>query len=145
MTRTRQVLCLFYAAISVIALLATWSQNLAYFGGGAAGAGQQFVLDAMINPASRSITIDIGLFLLAATGFMVTEARRLGLRLVWVYVIAGFLIAISFTFPLFMIAREMRLAKSDRIDGAARLTASDIIGLAVTTLVILGLTGFILH
>ena len=39
---------------------------------------------------------------------MVVEARRVGVSLVWLYIIGGFLIAISVTFPLFMIAREMR-------------------------------------
>jgi hypothetical protein len=41
---------------------------------------------------------------------MVLEARKLGIRWVWAYVVFGVLIAISVTFPLFLIARERRLA-----------------------------------
>ena len=44
---------------------------------------------------------------------MVIEARRLGVKYVWAYIIGGFLIAISVTFPLFLLARELRLEKSD--------------------------------
>ena len=31
MSRTRQMLCVFYGLVALIALVATWSQNLAYF------------------------------------------------------------------------------------------------------------------
>ena len=44
---------------------------------------------------------------------MVIEARRLGVKYVWAYIIGGFVIAISVTFPLFLLARELRLEKSD--------------------------------
>ena len=33
----------------------------------------------------------------------------------WLYILFGFLIAISVTFPLFLIAREMRLAKLEAV------------------------------
>jgi hypothetical protein len=75
---------------------------------------------------------------------MVVEARRLGVKFVWLYVIFGFLIAISVTFPLFLIAREMRLAKTGVVDAAVRMTAFDVIGLALTTLIVLAFSGFIL-
>ena len=75
---------------------------------------------------------------------MVVEARRLGIRFVWLYVILGFAIAISVTFPLFLIAREMRLAKTDSTPSAMQLTVSDIIGLTLATLVVLAMCGFIL-
>jgi hypothetical protein len=65
------------------------------------------------NHASRSITVDIALLLLSVAILMVIEARRLGVKFVWAYIIGGFLIAISVTFPLFLLARELRLAKSD--------------------------------
>jgi hypothetical protein len=144
MARWRLGLCAFYGLIALVALIATWSQNLAYFAGQAGPAAfWQFLVDAKANPASRSITADIGFFLLAATAFMAAEARRLGVRWVWAYVLLGFLVAISVTFPLFMIAREVAL---DRTDPAQRanLAPSDIIGLAATAAVVGGLTIFIL-
>lgn len=43
----------------------------------------------------------------------VIEARRVGVRFEWAYILGGFLIAISVAFPLFLLARELRLEKSD--------------------------------
>jgi hypothetical protein len=144
MSRTRQILCIFYALVSLTALIMTWSQNLLYFQGDHPAGFGQYILDLKVNGAARSFTVDIGLFLLAATGLMVAEARRLGVRFVWIYVILGFAIAISVTFPLFLVARELRLAKTETTPSEVKLAASDILGLAVTTLVMLAMCGFIL-
>lgn len=125
MTSNRRILCGVYAAIAVVALVATWSQNLASMDGSSFPMG--FLHDLKANAATRSITVDIVLFFLAATVFMVFEARRLGIPYVWAYIIGGMLIAISVTFPLFLIARERKLAIGDQ----ARPAAGDVIGLAV--------------
>jgi hypothetical protein len=144
----RGLLIAIYALISVTALVATWSQNLAYFGpsapaGGALGPFGSFVADTAANPAARSITVDIGLFLMAAAVFMVIEARRLKVRFVSAYIVLGFLVAISVTFPLFMIARELRLAKEPGAPLAA-LTVTDWITLAITAAVVALVSGRVL-
>lgn len=121
---TTKVLCVAYGVIAVVALIATWSQNVAYLDRGA-----DFLLvfleDTKVNPASRSITVDITLFLLAAVIFMVFEARKHGIRFVWVYVIASFLVAISVTFPLFLLVRELRIHRTE----TPRIGAADTVGL----------------
>ncbi len=110
MTATRTVLIVFYFAVAVLALFATWHQNLHYFAGGQSfGAFVQFWRETLVTPASISITVDLFLFGLAVVVWMVVEARRLGIRFVWVYVVLAVLIAISVTAPLFLIARERRL------------------------------------
>jgi Protein of unknown function DUF2834 len=111
MTMSRRVLCVVYIAIALVALIATWSQNILFFHGGANFMG--FWEATKANPASRSITVDIALLLLSVAILMVIEARRLGVKFVWAYIAAGFLIAISVAFPLFLLARELRLEKSD--------------------------------
>jgi hypothetical protein len=111
MLMSRKLLCAAYAAIALVALIATWSQNILFFKGG--GSLMGFWEATKANPASRSITVDIALLLLSVAILMVIEARRLGVKFVWAYIIGGFLIAISVTFPLFLLARELRLAKSD--------------------------------
>lgn len=142
MTTQQRLLVGFYVIVALAALYATWSQNLQLMapGMGPLDPYTAFVEQARVNPASRSITVDIGFFLLAATAFMVIEARRLGVRFVWLYVILGFLIAISVTFPLFMTARELRIAKNPNAPAAWRLTVSDLIGLVLVTAVVLYLT-----
>jgi hypothetical protein len=144
MSSTRKALCIFYGVVAIIALAATWSQNLLYFAGPDPAGFGQYVLDLKASGSARSFTVDIGLFLLAGTGLMVAEARRLGVRFVWLYVLLGFAIAISVTFPLFLIAREMRLAKTETTPSQVKLTASDLIGLALTTTAVLGMCAYIL-
>lgn len=146
MTMQQRWLIGFYAVVAIVALWATWGQNLQYvWATGEFSAMNQFLPDLRVNPASRSIAVDIGLFLLAAVAFMVIEARRLGVRLVWLYVLFSFLVAISVTFPLFMIARELRLAPANKPDTPWALTASDVIGLAFVTALVAGLSWYILR
>jgi Terpene cyclase DEP1 len=135
---SRRLLCAVYATIALAALIATWSQNVAYFTG-FTDFFKGFAEGTKVSPASRSITVDIALFFLAAAIFMVIEARKHGVRFVWAYIAGGFLIAISVTFPLFLIARELRLATTD----AAHLKAVDVIPLAVFAAVMAGLVVYV--
>ncbi len=135
----------FYALVAVIALVATWGQNLTYvWQSGEMSALNQFLPDLRVNPAARSIAVDIGLFLLAASAFMVIEARRLGVRFVWPYILLGFLVAISVTFPLFMIAREMRIAAVPYALAKWSLTTLDLIGFALVSAAVIGLSVVVL-
>ena len=134
MPPTRTLVCIAYALTAHVAFVGTWSQNVAYFrpDDGLAGfalATARFWPDTLTTPASVSVTVDLGLFFLAAALFMVLEARRLGIRFVWVYVVLGLLVAISVTFPLFLIARERRLA-ADGTATAVGLSSGDAVGLA---------------
>ena len=124
-----------YAVISIAALIATWSQNAAYFD----NPGRflvDFLNDSRVTPASRSLTVDIVLFFLAAAILMVVEARKHGVKFVWLYILGGFAIAISVTFPLFLIAREMRVGRTEE----TRLAAVDTVLLGVFAVVAAGLT-----
>jgi hypothetical protein len=114
-----------YAVIAVVALYGTWSQNLAY---GPTLAG--FLSDAKANPAARSVTIDIFMMALSASFLMIYEARRLGIRFAWAYVFFGLTVAISFTFPLFLIAREFALGREAPAHGLAWY---DYLGLALVS------------
>lgn len=136
MNTAAKIRCGVYAAIAVAALVATWSQNLAYNGGDRPLS--RFIPDTAVNPASRSITADILLLTLAAVILMVLEARRHNVRFVWAYIAGAFLTAISVTFPLFLIARERRLAAEG--SETPRLGGTDIALLAALTLVTAGLT-----
>jgi uncharacterized protein DUF2834 len=109
LSRSGKALCALYVALAVVALVATWSFNLQFFAlpdnGGLIG----FVRGGYANPAAASLSNDLFLLGAACTVFMFTESRRLGIRFVWVYVILSFVVAISVMFPLFMVARQLRL------------------------------------
>jgi 4-amino-4-deoxy-L-arabinose transferase-like glycosyltransferase len=127
---TSKVLCAVYALIAVASMIATWSQNLAYADN--SNFAMAFLNDLKANAAARSITVDIMLFTLSAAVLMVAEARKHHVRFVWVYILGSALTAISVTFPLFLIARELRIAKTD----PTQLRSGDSIGLAIFGVVV---------
>ena len=71
---------------------------------------------------------------MAAVSWMVLEAWRLSMRGVWIYVVLGLVIAISVSFPAFLIHRQRALAKSEGSTSAGKLSIVDAIGLAVLAL-----------
>jgi hypothetical protein len=131
----RKVLCVVYGAIAVAALIATWSQNTAYLHAGLARFYTDFLAGVEVTPASRSIACDILFFFLAAAIFMVIEARKYGVRFVWAYILVGMYIDISVAFPLFLIARELRMGTSDE----QRVHVTDAILLALLAVGFVGL------
>jgi len=145
MTQRQRIQCAVLGVMALFALWGTSSQNVAYFAnGGGPAAFAAFVVDAKVNAASRSLGVDIAVVFYAACVFMVIEARKLGVRFVWTYVILGLLIAISVTFPLFLIARERRLASGAGAGTAgAEPGTADIAGLALLALVTIGLSLYV--
>ena len=135
MPTSRKVLCAVYAAIAVAALIATWSQAGPYAHSISAVL-VGFWSDTKVTPASRFIAADLLLFGLAASILMVSEARRHNVRFVWAYIVGGVLIAISASFPLFLLARELRMNKAE----ASSLRATDTILLTLFAVAILGMT-----
>jgi hypothetical protein len=69
---------------------------------------QAWLAGGFINSLTGSITSD---FLIGTTPvlvWMVLEARRLGMRNWWIYVVTTFLVAFAFACPLFLLMREAR-------------------------------------
>jgi hypothetical protein len=136
MTISRNVLCVVYGLIGLLALVGCWGNNVQYLNLnlGILGVNAHFWGGTLVNPASRSITIDILFLSLSAIIWMLLEARRLSMRGVWIYVLLGVFVAISAAFPAFMIHRERTLARRDGSTGAGTLSAGDALGVAVVGL-----------
>ncbi|MDP2260804.1 MAG: DUF2834 domain-containing protein [Caulobacter sp.] len=148
MARTRQYLCLFYGLVATIALIAISIESLGHFRSAESlaeigAAAIRFLTDTQVNPATRIVTIDLLLLSLAAMTFMVLEARRLGIRFVWAYILLGFALAISVTFPLFMIARERHLAWQEGGESAP-LAAADGLAIAALAATVVVLSGCVI-
>ena len=130
MTRSGKSLCILYAFIAALALVGTWGNVLEYLELGIVAANIHFWKETLANPASRFITVDVLFLALAVIVWMLREARRLKMRGVWLYVVGGFLVAISVAYPLFMIHRERVLGASPS-DDAQSLGVGDKVGLAI--------------
>jgi hypothetical protein len=58
------------------------------------------------------LSADLSVVAIASVVFMIAEARRIGLKRVWLYIALSGVTAMAFTFPLFLAMRERRLAET---------------------------------
>ena len=107
-SKTRQYV---FGVLAVAGVVATWYFNLRFMGEQAGFDIAAFVAGGYANAAASSFTNDLMIGVLAFLVFLVAESRRLGMRHVWVYVLLTFGIAFAFSFPLFLLMRERRLAE----------------------------------
>ena len=108
LTSTDKALCAAYGVLGLIGLVGT---QVIVFGGYMTSGDGSFVDQLVGNGVSTFMLIDLLAVAFVALVFMVAEGRRLGMRFLWVYVLLTFLVAISVSLPLFLIVRQVHLAK----------------------------------
>ena len=74
----------------------------------------QFIDLANINPAAQSLSRDLAVGAGAVFIWIISEARRLKIKYLWIVVISTFTIAFAFSTPLFLFLRERRLIELER-------------------------------
>ena len=106
MTATNhQARFVFFLILSLVGLITAW-----VFNGIASVTGQNY-LDAWLGSAvDWVLSLDILIVAIAGSAFMIFEARKLGMKRVWIYILLSGLTAFAFTFPLFLAMREKKLA-----------------------------------
>ncbi len=128
MSIMRKTLCVAYGLIAVMAFFGTWAHNVKYFHLGFWGAQGAIWRETVANPAARSITVDLAFFGLAVFYWMILEARRLGMRGIWIYALFFMIAGISTSVPIFMINRERALEARDKSPVAGTLKKGDVVG-----------------
>jgi hypothetical protein len=103
-----------YLVLSLAGLVGTWWFNLSFFATG----GTDYLGGWFANAASSSAAVDIIVMAVAACLVIVVEGRRLGFRPLGLVllVVLSFVIAVAFTFPLFLALRERTLLATGRGD-----------------------------
>jgi hypothetical protein len=101
-----------FALAAIAGVIATWYFNILFFMDI-----QSFSLIAFIeanyeNHASASISNDLLVVIFTFIVWSYTEAKRLGMKNWWVYVVLTPCIAAAFSFPLFMFMRERAIEKA---------------------------------
>lgn len=105
MTRHWSPLAVVYLVLAIAGLVGTWTYNVI-----AIIERNDFIGDLVSSgPAVSSITTDLLVVAVAGSILIVVEARRLGMRFAWLYVVGSALTAFAFTFPLFLAMRQRRL------------------------------------
>ena len=94
----------FFLIQSIVGLVTAW-----VFNGIASVTGQNY-LDAWLGSAvDWVLSLDILIVAIAGSAFMIFEARKLGMKRVWLYIVLSGVTAFAFTFPLFLAMRERKL------------------------------------
>lgn len=127
-----------YMVSALLALALTWYHVPAYLGKGLVEANRMFWADALFNtsPAGKFLVVDILFLAFVCNVFMFIEGRRLGIKYIYAYVLAGVFVAISVAFPLFLVSREIAL----KSDGSESYTIKyfDVVALVVLSVAAVG-------
>jgi hypothetical protein len=100
-----------YIVVAILALIITWYHNILFMQTNAEGF-MGFIHGMYANHAAASIANDILFLGIAVNIFMVVEAKRLGIKYVWLYIVLSFVIAISVTVPIFLAVRQRKINAS---------------------------------
>jgi hypothetical protein len=104
-----------FLALTVIGITYTWYFNIQYFQTVENPSMTSFLNDAQANFAGKSFGADLTVVVFTFFAFMIPESLRLKIKYWWVLILLTFLVAVAFTFPLFLYLRENsieRLKKS---------------------------------
>ncbi len=99
-----------YGAFAAAGAVVPWYFNVQYMReSGEVLTPQAWLAAGFTSPLAGSITSDFLIGTVPVLVWMVVEARRLGMRHRWLYVVTTFLVAFALTCPLFLLVREVRL------------------------------------
>ena len=110
MSSSRRWLCIAYLLFSIAGAIFPTLANIDFaneYGPGFDIA--RFIELANINPAAQSLSRDLSIAAGAITIWIVSEARRLKMKNLWLVIVGTFTIAFAFSAPLFLFLRERRL------------------------------------
>ena len=93
-----------YLVLSIIGLVSAW-----IFNGIAVMNNQDYMTSWFGTAVDWVLSGDFTIVAIAVVVFMISEARSLKMKRVWLYILLSGVTALAFTFPLFMAMRERRL------------------------------------
>jgi len=113
MTRNWTPLAFVYLGLSVAGLIGTWTYNILSI-----SQARDYLGDwTGSGPSVSSLTVDLLVTAVAGSILIVVEARRLGMKRAWLYVVLAVVLAFAFSFPLFLAMRERRLEAKRMLPG----------------------------
>jgi hypothetical protein len=108
--KTVTPLAIFYGTFAAAGAVTPWYFNIVWMRQtGSLLTPSALLAGGFITPLTSSLTTDFFIGTTPVLVWMVVEARRLGMRHSWAYVLGTFAIAFAFTCPLFLMMRELKL------------------------------------
>ncbi len=103
-----------YLILSILGLCYTWFYNIQYFQTAIEPTFLNFFKDAKCSLPAQSLGADLQIVVLTFFVFFIPDAIRLKIRFWWVLIPLTFILAIAFTFPLYLYLRELALEKQNK-------------------------------
>lgn len=100
-----------YLLLAISGLVTAW-----VFNGLAVANGEDYGKAWTASAVDLVLTYDLGIVAIAGVIFMFVEAKRIGIRRVWLLVLLSGITAMAFVFPLFLAWRELQLARNAEVD-----------------------------
>lgn len=100
-----------FLLLSIIGIGATWYYNTLFYLQVDDTSISNFIALTTTTLPAKSINADISVVAITFLVWMIYEARKLKMKFWWLFIPLTFLIAIAFTFPLFLFFRERRIRR----------------------------------
>ena len=97
----------FFFVLSAIGLITAW-----YYNGIAVMKSQDYLAAWFGTEVDMVLSLDLTIVAIAGSAFMIFEAKRLGMKRVWLYLVLSGITAMAATFPFFLAMRQLKLAKT---------------------------------
>ena len=99
-----------FGLLSAVGLISTWYFNIQFSQEPGGSGALRFFRDIYANNASSSISNDLTVVAITFLVWSYFEAKRLAMRMWWLFIPLTFVIALACAFPLFLLLRERKMA-----------------------------------
>jgi hypothetical protein len=99
----------FFLSLSVVGLVTAW-----WFNGLAILQAADYGVAWFAHPVDWVLSTDLLIVAVAGVAFMIWEAKRLGMKHVWLYIVLSGITAMACTFPFFLAMRERKLSSLNK-------------------------------
>jgi len=98
-----------YLLLAILGICYTWYYNIQFYSTAEDTSITNFIAQTATTFPAQSIVADITIVLIVFFVWMIAESLKIKIKYWWVLIPLTFLVAIAFTFPLFLYMRERRL------------------------------------
>lgn len=98
-----------YLLLAFVGLAATWYFNIQFYLTAEDTSISNFIKQTNLSFPAKSISADLSVVVITFFVWMVYESRKLKIKHWWIIIPLTFLVAIAFSFPVFLWMRERQL------------------------------------
>jgi hypothetical protein len=106
-----------YLLLALIGLIATWYFNFQFYATANDTSIINFINQTVTTIPAKSISADISVVATTFLIWMVHESLRLKIKYWWIIIPLTFLVALAFSFPVFLFMRDRHLERLSKTEG----------------------------